>query len=82
MEEFKREEKNIFEMKAVEKRMNLFNFEFNEDRNKNGIDRNIKCSTLKVLNNKFKSKKLIIFLNNNFLANVCKLTDSTSYKKK
>ena len=66
MEEFKKDEKNIFELKAIEKRVNLFNFEFNENRNQNGIDRNMKCSTLKVINNKFKCKKLIIFLNKFF----------------
>ena len=37
MDEFKKEEKEMFEIKGLEKRINNFTFNLNEDRFKSGI---------------------------------------------
>jgi hypothetical protein len=78
MDEFKNEEKDIHELKGIERRINYFTYDLNEERFKSGIDRQMKCSNLKIIDNKFNCKKILFYF---ILAKVCKLTDDSSYNK-
>jgi len=66
MDEFKKEEKEIHELKGVEKRINYFKFNLDEDRFKNIIDREMKFSGIKIIDKKFNCKYFFIFYNNFF----------------
>ena len=57
MDEFKKEEKQIAELKKVERRINYFNHDFNDNRNRSEIDRDTKCANIKYDRSKIRDKK-------------------------
>ncbi len=55
LEEFKKEEQEIHEMKKVERRINSFKYNLSEDIYKNTLARETKMSTLKMRDRTFNS---------------------------